>query len=216
MEYDRSRRRQVRTPDFTAHYVRDDVGRFLDYQRAVSDTAHFYDEPDWIDFPFTDADALITPFYDQESVRILLEALRQQRVVEVEYWSKTSIRGRLISQHRLIFADGRYHVRAYCHEALQYVDFVLTRIMSARLTNEPWVPEDEDRDWHRRQDLKFQINPRLPDSAQAAIRLDHHLMEQDRLVIRGVRAALAYYVQRRLCRNDWRFEIPLWQFVGEV
>lgn len=216
MHYDRRNRRQVRTPTFEAHYVRNDVGRFLDYQRAISHAAHFHDESDWIDLPFIDADALISPVYDAEGVQTLLEALRQQAVVEIEYWSKTKVQTRWISPHQLVFADGRYHVRAYCHEAQQYLDFVLTRIMTARITEARWVSSDADENWHHRQNLKFKINPDLPAAAQEAIRLDYMRSGQDYLEIQGVRIALTYYIRRRLCRADWRFGIPLWELVGEV
>lgn len=213
MQYDRRRRCHVRTSAFETHYVRNDVGRFLDEQRAVSYTEHFRDEPDWIGMPFTDADALIRPVYDAEGVQTLLEALRKQAVAEIEYWSKTKAQTRRISPHHLVFADGRYHVRAYCHEALQYLDFVLTRIMTARLTDESWVSSNADQDWHHRQNLVFQVNPMLPPAAQEAIRLDYIPTGKKFLKIKGVRVAIAYYIRRRLCRNDWRLEMPLWEAV---
>jgi len=210
MHYDRSARRQVPTDSFETHYIRSDVGRFLGYQRAATFIARFYDEPGWADLPFADADVLIRPLYVEEAVRTLLETLRRNAAVEIEYWSKQGTRLRCISPHTLVFADGRYHVRAYCHEKLDYFDFVLTRILVATPANQPWVSADGDKDWHRRRDLKYRINPRLPESAQAAIRLDYLPGNQDFLVIRGLREALAYYVNRRLCRNDWRFDVPLW------
>lgn len=211
MEYDRRRRRHIRTATFEAQYVRNDVGRFLDYQRSISQVAHFYEESDWCDLPFTDADSLIKPIYDSNGVQAILEAIRQQAVAEIEYWSKTRIQTRRISPHQLVFADGRYHIRAYCHETLQYLDFVLTRVMTSKITNELWVSSAADENWHHRQKLRFRINPNLPNAAQEAIRLDYIPSGQEFLEIQGVRIALSYYIQRRLCRIDWRFEMPLWE-----
>ncbi|MEA3277702.1 MAG: WYL domain-containing protein [Pseudomonadota bacterium] len=216
MEYDKHRKRQVRKTGFETNYVQSDVSRFLEYQRAATHTARFYDEPDWVDLPFTDADALVRRIYDRASVRAVLEALRRRAVVEIEYWSKAGTRVRRISPHRLIFADGRYHVRAFCHEDQVPLDFVLTRVVAAVPVDDPWVSDESDDDWHQRLDLGFAINPGLPDSARDSIRLDFITDGTDRLVIRGVRKALALYIRRRLCRSDWRFAMPLWVVVDDT
>lgn len=210
MVYDRQRHRQVRTDDFKVNYVRDDVGRFLQYQRAIAHTASYHDDPAWVDLPFADVDDLVRPLYDKEAVRAVLEALRRQEVVEIEYWSKYATRVRRISPNHLVFADGRYHVRAYCHEMLEWFDFVLPRIMSSHEVCEPWVSDHGDSNWHQRENLSFLVNPALPESAQAAVRLDYLPRGVERLLVRGVRKALAIYVRRRLCREDWRFNVPLW------
>lgn len=210
MHYDRRQRRHVRTEVFETHYIHKDVNRFLDYQRAVTLTAHFFDEPDWADFPFTDADTLLRPIYDTDAVGIVLEALRRESAVQIEYWAKRTSGVRCISPHQLVFADGRYHLRAYCHERQAYLDFVLARIVSAELSKEPWIPAVGDSDWHERVDLLFAINPVLPESAQAALRLEFLHEDQERLTLNGVRKALVFYVRRTLGRVDHRFGMPLW------
>ncbi len=210
MHYDRNLRRHLRTPDFSAQHVRAEVARFLDYQRAVSQVARFHDEPDWADLPFADADALSHPLYGQEAVAVVLEALRRETVVEIEYWSKRGIRRRRISPHHLVSADGRYHVRAYCHEVEQYRDFVLSRIVHAQPTGDAWVSGAADSDWHLRQDLAFAVNPALPPEAQEAYRLDYLVDGTNSLELRGVRKALAYYVRRRLCRQLEQLGVPAW------
>lgn len=210
LTYNRRCRRQVRTDDFRVNYVRDDVGRFLEYQRAAAHIALYLDDPTWVDLPFTDADDLVRPCYDKEAARAVLAALRRQETVEIEYWSKSATRVRHISPHQLVFADGRCHVRAHCHDRQNWFDFVLPRIVAAHRVDDAWVSGDDDRDWHQREDLSFSVNPALPQSAQAAVRLDYLLQGGEQLLVRGVRKALAIYVQRRLCRRDWRFEVPLW------
>jgi hypothetical protein len=210
MRYDRRRHRQVRTDDFRVNYVRDDVGRFLEYQRAIAHTALYHADPAWVDLPFADADDLVKPLYDKQAARAVLAALRRQEVVEIEYWSKQATQIRRISPHHLVFADGRYHVRAYCQDTLGWCDFVIPRIVTAQIVDDPWVDDDGDIDWHQREDLSFLVNPDLPASAQAAVRLDYLPQGTERLVVQGVRKALTLYVQRRLCREDWRFAVPLW------
>lgn len=210
MRYDRRLRRHLRTADFRARHVREEVARFLDYQRAVNHVARFHDESDWADLPFTDAESLIHPLYNQQGVGLALEALRRQAVVEIEYWSKQGQRWRRLSPHHLVFADDRYHLRAYCHDTERYLDFVLSRIVHAQPTDEKWVSGEDDVEWHQRQDLVFVVNPTLPPEAQTAFRQDFLPEGEDRLRVPGVRKAIAYYVRRRLLRRDERFGMPAW------
>ena len=211
LRYDARERRQVPNEGFEVHYIRDNVGRFLDYQRAANYTAHFYDEPDWADLPFTDIDALVRPLYDKNSVRTAVEALRRKSVVIIGYWSMSGARTRRLSPHHLLYADGRYHIRAYCHETEQFRDFTLARIVTAEFSNERWVSDALDREWQQRINLEFEINPELPEQAKAALRQDHLKVGDVTLLIPGIRKALAFYVERRLGRIDNRYRAPLWR-----
>lgn len=215
LRYERGQHRQVRTDEFKVNYVRDDVGRFLEYQRAIAHTALYHDDPAWVDLPFADVDDLAKPIYDKGAARAVLRALRRQETVEIEYWSKQATGVRRISPHHLVFADGRYHVRAYCHELLEWRDFVLSRIVGGRRVDDPWVSGERDRDWQQREDLSFTVNPALPPSAQAAVRLDYLSPGTENLLVQGIRKALTLYVRRRLCRRDGRFEMPLWLVARE-
>lgn len=216
LRYDSRQRRQVPTETFRPRYIRDGVSRFLDYQRASSYTAHFYDEPGWSDLPFTDADALARPLYDQAAVRKALTALRRRCVVTMGYWAKAGARTRRISPHHLVHADERYHLRAYCHETEKFLDFNLARIVTAELADEAWVSDQTDRAWHRRVDLAFEINPALPSETQAALRQDHIKEGEPTLTIPGVREAIAFYVRRRFLRVDQQFKQPLWHEVATL
>jgi hypothetical protein len=214
LKHDRRRRRQVPTERFQPRYIREGVSRFLDYQRGTQYTAHFYDEPGWSDLPFTDADALARPLYDQDAVRTALTALRGQSAVVLGYWAKTGARTRRISPHHLVHADERYHLRAYCHETQRFLDFNLARIVTAEPSDDDWVPETTDHDWHKRVDLVFEISPDLPPVARAALRQDHLRPDQRQLTIPGVREAIAFYVRRRFLRIDQQFKQPLWSEVA--
>lgn len=211
LKYDRSQRRQVPTDAFEVRYVRDDVGRFLDYQRAVAHVARFYDEPDWADLPFTDVDGLTHPLYDRDAARTALSALRRQMIVVIGYWAMRGARTRRISPHHLVYADGRYHLRAYCLETDQFRDFAIARIVTAELSQEPWISESADKDWQERIDLEFEINPHLDDEAKAALKKDYMTAGASTLVIRGARKAVAFYIKRRFTRIDHRYHMPLWR-----
>jgi predicted DNA-binding transcriptional regulator YafY len=213
-ERDKRQRRQVPTEGFKAQYIREDVGRFLDYQRGASYTANLYDEPSWADLPFVDADTLARPLYDKEAARTALTALQRHNVVVIGYWAMSGARSRRISPHHLVYADERYHLRAYCHESDLFRDFNLARIVTADLSNQAWVSGAADSDWHNRVDLEFVVNPELPDEAKAALRQDHIKAGQTTLRVPGVRRAIAFYVKRRFSRIDERYGLPLWHLAG--
>jgi len=210
LHHDKTQRCQAPTENFKPQYIREGVSRFLDYQRAASYTAHFYDEPGWSDLPFTDADALARPLFDQDAVRTALTALRRRSVVVIGYWAMSGARSRRISPHHLAYADGRYHLRAYCHETEKFRDFNLTRIVTGELSDEEWVSGSTDRGWHERVDLEFEINPQLPDDAKAALQQEHIKTGETTLRVPGVRRAIAFYVKRRFARIDGRYGLPLW------
>lgn len=210
MEYDRRLRRHVKTTDFKPEHIKPDATSFLNYQRGHHDIALYLDEPDWIDLDFENADRYIRRRYDTPSIRSALAALRHQKVVSIQYWSKYRTGMREISPHTLVYADGRYHLRAYCHLTEQYLDFVLSRITQAEPSDCLWVSAHADHQWHNRVELRFCINPSLPDEARAALAMDYLESEQAALVIRGVREALALYVKRQMTRIDWQYQIPLW------
>jgi predicted DNA-binding transcriptional regulator YafY len=140
----------------------------------------------------------------------MLEALRRKAAVEMEYWARNGSQVRQISPHHVIFADGRYHVRGYCHSKADFRDFVLSRIAHAQPSALPWVSEAEDHAWHRLTDLCFAINPELPATAQDALRLDYLSKGAEVLVVKGVRQALAFYLRRHLTRPDSQYLVPRW------
>lgn len=210
MRYDRKQRRHVMDDGFQPAHIKTDATSFLNYQRGHHDIALYLDEPDWMDLAFENGDRYIRRRYDTPSIRLVLAALRQKKSVAIQYWSKYRSGMREISPHTLVFADGRYHLRAYCHLVQDYLDFVLSRITQAEPAGQDWVSAHDDSQWHHRIDLHFRVNPDLPQEAQAALALDYLAPGQTVLVIPGVRQALALYVRRQMTRVDWQYQQLLW------
>lgn len=210
MRYDEGRRRHVPTDGFKPGLVNQDVARFLAYQRAQNQIAYFFDDASWADLPFVDAEQAIKPRYDGNAVRQVLACLRRHKTVELDYWSRSRFITRIVSPHHLVFADGRYHIRGRCHTRNEWRDFVLTRIVRAEPCDADWIPDEEDSEWHLRVDLRFRINPDLPDDARAALRFDYLAEDQDELIIKGVRKAVAKYIIRRLSRLDAYDHMAQW------
>ena len=134
-----------------------------------------------------------------ELVRQIIQACRQQKRLDIEYYSLSSgdFEGRIISPHTLVNDGIRWHVRAYCEKNQAYRDFVLSRFMG--------TPEEEgnaqftaeyDQDWNTWLTVILQPDPRLSQESQRAIELDY-LMENGKKAI-PCRAALVKYLLQKL------------------
>ena len=214
MEYNPSHKRHEPSADFKPVFIRTSPISFLDYLRGQALIGHYREEQDWSDIEMTDVDRLLRPDLPIFPIKIVLSALLGHRVVSIDYHSKNREPGasitRSISPNHLIFADERYHIRAYCHKKHAFLDFVLSRISHAELTDEDWVPSTEDREWHYFVKLRFKPNPNLPESVRKAILRNYQNTEKGCRIIIS-RKALAFYIKRKLTETeDPKYEMALW------
>jgi WYL domain len=215
--YDSSRKCHVPTGLFSPRFISGDVMRFLDYLRGQTLVGYFREEAEWSELEVHDADRLLQPELPLEPTRTVLRGLLQSRAVRIDYRKKNlslaERTDRVISPHHLIFADGRYHMRAYCHVRKTYLDFVLARVIGAELIDdetEEWVSDRHDVHWHTFVELRFTPNPALPPSVQEAIL---HRFDPKIPGIRLIRCRdpIAFYVKRRLAEViDPKYNMPLW------
>ncbi len=214
MTYDASRKRHIPDPSFEPRYIRPEPIRFLDYLRGQSLVGFYREEQGWSDIELTDVDRLLRPTLPLEPIRTVLSALLQKQVVHIDYRSKNreSAMVRSISPNHLVFADDRYHLRAYCHHQQFFLDFVLSRISRAEITNEEWVSSIEDAAWNTVVTLRFRPNPALPLEAREAILKHYETGESGRRMI-NCREAIAYYIKRKLLSSDNKFGMALWEMV---
>jgi predicted DNA-binding transcriptional regulator YafY len=167
-------------------------------------------------------DRLLQPKLPLEPARTVVRGMLERRAVRVDYRKKnlsmSERMDRIISPNHLVFADGRYHVRAYCHVRNTYLDFVLTRVIDATLLEASapeWVSDRYDEEWKAFLSLTFEPHPELPESVREAILQRFDADEEGRRQIR-CRAPLAFYVERRLAQFiDPKYGTPLWRLVSE-
>ncbi|QTA88203.1 WYL domain-containing protein [Desulfonema magnum] len=212
MEYNPSRKRHEASETFRPHIIKTSPILFLDYLRGESLTGYYREERGWSDLDVVDVDRLLRPDLPLEPARIVIAALLGQRVVSIDYHSKNpeSPFTRLLSPNHLVFADDRYHIRAYCHRRKSFRDFVLSRISYAELTDKDWVSSREDREWHYIVELHFKPNPDLSESVQEAILKNYEDTHEGCRVIR-CKKALAIYIERKLVRTIYpKYGMPLW------
>lgn len=193
---DKHRKRHVASDGFEPQVIRRGTSAFLDYLRGQALLAHYLEDDEWSEVPFVDVGRFTRPVMNEDMVRAVLTALYHRRVATIRYQSKKRLTYREISPHHLLFAGKRYHIRAYCHKAQAYRDFVLSRILDAELTETEWVSAREDRDWNEYEVLVFQPIE-TDEETRSAIRLAYPAVGDGRLVIR-CRKALSYYVERDL------------------
>lgn len=218
MEYSKSWKRHEATESFTPTLIRPSPLSFLDYLRGECLVGYYRDEQEWSDMAVTDVDRLFRPDLPLFPVREVLVALRSHKTVNIDYRKKdlapASISIRKISPNHLVYADSRYHIRAYCHEKQRYLDFVLSRIVHAEIISDDWVSAVWDKEWNEFTELQFKPNPSLPISAQHAILKG---FDDKGCGFRSIkcRKALVYYLNRKLLATDAKYKMPLWCLVTE-
>ncbi|MCF8142441.1 MAG: WYL domain-containing protein [Deltaproteobacteria bacterium] len=214
MRYDPKRKRHVPEDSFSPSYIRTAPIRFLDYLRGQTLAGFYREERGWSDIELTDVDRLLRPELPLETIRTVLSALLRKQVVQINYRSKNleSLTVRSISPNHLVFAEDRYHLRAYCHQKQYFLDFVLSRILWAEITNEEWVSSAEDKIWNTFTTLRFRPNPKLPMETQDAVLKNYETQESGYRIVR-CREALAYYIKRKLLSSNNKYGTPLWEEV---
>jgi hypothetical protein len=128
----------------------------------------------------------------------LLQAIRKSEQLAVQYQSMSSLEptARTLSPHALGFDGFRWHARAFCHERLEFRDFVVARMLNASLAEAPGTDAAQDHAWHQLVTLELGPNPELPAAAKVVIELDYG-MTDGRVALR-CRQALLFYALKRL------------------
>jgi|WetSurMetagenome_2_1015567.scaffolds.fasta_scaffold08790_4 hypothetical protein len=218
MHYVASRKRHEAMDSFEPTYIRPSPLAFLDYLRGQALVGHYRDQQDWSDLAVTDVDRLLRPDLPLIPIRLVLAALRSHKTVMIDYRKKDlepgSMSARVISPNHLVFADGRYHVRAYCHKKKSYLDFVLSRIAHAETASEDWVPSEYDGEWNEFTEMQLRPNPALPVSVQTAI-LRGFEKGKPGIRVMKCRKAVVHYVIRKLLADDQKYRLPLWCLVSQ-
>lgn len=217
MVYNPSTKRHEATSDFLPHHISQDPLRYLDYLRGNSLASHFWEDEEWGHLPVTDVDSLFKPHLDGTIISRVITAIRQHQTLEIYYHAKLGGYENLtISPNHLVYASGRYHVRAYCHERNRFIDLVLSRMLEAEASYyRDWVSSEEDAEWNTFKAFHFIPNPELPENLKRTLLLDYQL-ENGIYTIPKVRVALQDYVMREMERIDWKYKIPLWIRVKHV
>jgi hypothetical protein len=198
--YDKSAKRYVASSQFTPIFLKPDPDGYLSRLRSLAEgLADLGDS--WIATP-PETDIALTPRrkVDADVLKAVLQAVRENRSIEVYYQSMGSRRTdptwRRMTPHAFGYDGFRWHVRAYCHIDEKYKDFLLPRILDVRHMDVPGPGGDQDALWKKTFDIEFGPHPKLTPSQRAVVAKDYG-MTKERAVL-SVRYAMLFYVLKRL------------------
>ena len=158
--------------------------------------------------PVEDIEVLTSGEPDVEVFKALYAACARRSAQVVEYQSKDQLFTMAFSPHAIVTAPGRLHFRGYADYTRLgtggYIDVVPSRVR--RIDGERSdlaVSSAGDVEWATRVDLRFRLNPNLPEGLKAVVLEEWSgrvTSEGDDLVLTvpAVRQALALYAHRGL------------------
>lgn len=196
--YDKSAKRYVASNEFQPCFLKPDAGHYLNQLRSVAEGILASTES-WIAHsPPYAGPPVPARGVNNDTLRTVLAAIRQNQAVEVKYQSFSSDdpRWRWIAPHAIGFDGFRWHTRAFCKVDKSFKDFLLSRIIEARSVRPSGVSPEDDADWNELITLEIGPHPDLSESQKRIIALDYG-MRGGRAQIQ-VRKALHYYALRRL------------------
>ncbi|MCL2895100.1 WYL domain-containing protein [Brenneria tiliae] len=195
--YDRSAKTYIATPAFTPIYPQSSAQRYLEELLATetgileSDASFIGTAPevDWAHYP--------ARTLNEQTVEIIVKAIRKKMAVRVSYQSATSLDDSLLLSPHALGHDGfRWHVRAFCDTRRQFSDFVLTRILRIDGTEPTQVDPAADRHWHTILTLVLAPHQELSATQKRILELDYG-MENGEVELR-CRQAFLYHTLKRL------------------
>jgi hypothetical protein len=162
--------------------------------------------------------AAITHVVDPDYVRALLAAAELRESCRLTYQSMTSTGAseRIVCPHAVVKASGRYHVRAFDFARKRFIDFSLSRVLSAApLPDSPPVPASLDDDWHALVEVEFVPHPRLSTSQRTTVAREYGM--KTGALAKTVRRAMLFYLldEMRLLkavtqRDANLADVPIW------
>lgn len=148
------------------------------------------------------AESLTLPnrFPDKQVLAQITQAIKQHRKVDMIYHSlsgRDNSQPRMIEPHSLVNTGLRWHVRAYSNNSFDFRDFVLSRIIEARLIDEKAESSAEyDEAWMDIIPLQLAPHPGLDKQQQMVLALDYNAKEG--VIELQVRRALVGYILQQL------------------
>lgn len=124
----------------------------------------------------------------------IVRAIRQKRLIEIEYLSlnSRSKKKRSVAPHSLGYGSGRWHMRAWSAEHNDFRDYTFDRVETVLDAGESPVDEKFDRAWHEECPLIIAPNPELPPDVQKVIAAERG-MTRGRLLVE-LPIALCFYL----------------------
>ncbi|MER8501565.1 WYL domain-containing protein [Mesorhizobium sp. M0145] len=200
VEYDKSAKRYIPARNFDPRFLTPGPEAYLSRLRSLAEGLSKAAES-WLRY-HPESDIALTPHRDVDTavLRAVLDAMREQKSVEVLYQSMNSIRPdpmwRRMSPHAFGYDGFRWHARAYCHLDAKYKDFILPRILEARSPGPSGAGGENDLGWHERIRVEITPHPALAENQKKVVAKDYGMT--DNKAVLSVRCSMLFYVLKRL------------------
>jgi hypothetical protein len=198
LDYDKTAKTYVPGSKFQAHYTSLDPDKHLSKLLSMSqgaDVAHSR----WEEFqPDMLAPPLPARGASAEITRDVLLAIEQRRILTITYQSMSSPdpTERSIAPHALAHDGFRWHARALCLKDYVFKDFVLGRMLMAKLGDKIDFDPADDKAWKTEITLTIAPHPDLSDGQRRIVELDYS-MENGTAELMS-RKSMLYYTLKRL------------------
>jgi predicted DNA-binding transcriptional regulator YafY len=194
--YDRSARIYVAAAEFKPMFATSSSSRFLNELLAI-ESGLLEAESSFLGW--RPSIALVpTPgrTLSPEILAGLLRAIRDKSSVQVLYqsMSKPEPGRRILTPHSFAHDGYRWHMRAYCHQRAQFLDFVVARLLEIEPASESGPGAQEDKSWNQMVEVVLIPHPKLSVPAQKAISLDYG-MDAGEVRINCRKALLFYFLK---------------------
>lgn len=200
IRYDTNLKRYLIGQKFRPAFIKPDPDQYLLQLKQLADKALTHQEswltylPDYCTMPMPRRQI------SAEILRSVVMTIKAGKSLHLKYQSLSEKTGgpkwRWITPLALATDGHRWHVRAYCHEAQKFKDFILSRFLDVGEMAEGQAAPADDIYWHKYFDVVLKPNPKLTKSQREIIALDYG-MKKGQVSI-SVREALLYYFQTRL------------------
>lgn len=198
MVYDKTAKTYVPGARFKPVYFSPSADRYLAELRLL-DAELLSDEETWLARPpaYTVV-PMLRRRLDPRTLRSILDAIRTRSSVEVQYqsFSRPEPTWRRQTPHALAFDGLRWHVRAWCHERVEFRDFVVSRILGIRAAKPDSIDISKDTGWATEVTLKIGPHPKLKDGTRRVTELEYG-MENGAVEV-TTRACMVPYFKRRM------------------
>ncbi len=191
--YNNAEKRYFQTSNFTPLFKHHDSSSLANLAAKLSGKDSVIND---LGIPFEAPSQLNMP--NINVIAVLTQAALNTKAVNIQYVSLSSGESsRMVIPHSLVDNGLRWHIRAYDCQSKQFRDFVISRILSAKLTDDLIDKEQTmlaDKQWMRIVPLELVPHPHNVKFPQA-IELDYSM--QDGKINIEIRAALTGYLLRR-------------------
>jgi len=198
LHYDKSQKTYVATENFQPVVTQPTARQYLAQLRSLADGVLRQQET-WLGWvPSFFVVPLVRRRLDADKLRSIVTAIHHGSAVSVEYQSFTRPQPvwRWVTPHALGFDGFRWHARAWCHEHLEFRDFVLARMLALGETKSDQIDPLADREWQTEVAFRLAPHPKLKGGQRRGIELDYGM--EDGFVEIKTRVCLSYYLERHL------------------